>query len=421
MSLAVVLALLLLSLIAGALVILAALRLRGPGPCAAGASEAACATCAACADDLDLLAGADEDEPVAKLALRTIEDAYARGAASVHVAPHEQATDGGPPGRVTRITYRVDGRLEGRMSLPAEALRVLVARLRAMAGLQGRPRALQRGRIDLRAHHPEAIDLVLDLATWRGHDGDHAVLHLLARGTLALGLDALDLHEDALARVRAAATAPRGGVLLLAGEVESGRTTTLHALAHEVERDRRVAFVAPDPYVPWVEGVDPASVQSLDADVLVVGELRDAAAARLAFAAAQEGRLVLATIFARDVGTAIARLVDDLQVSRHVLPACLRAVVAQRLCRRVCRCRADGAPPTACERCEGAGYKGRLGLHEVATVEGPLLAALRAGETAPAALQAAALAGGMTPLERDGARKAERGVTDLEAVRVALA
>lgn len=246
----------------------------------------------------------------------------------------------------------------------------------------------------------------------------------VALGLLLFGLVAgalVTLAVVRLARVRAATSAPQGGVLLLAGEVGSGRTTTLHAVVHDLGPERAVVFAAPDPYVPCVEGVDPTSVGALDADVLVVGELEDAATARLAFAAAQQGQLVLATIFARDVGTAIARLVDDLQVSRHLLPACLRAVVAQRLCRRVCRCRTAGAPAAECERCAGTGYRGRVGLYEAVTVEGPLLEALRGGGTSPSALQAAAIASGMAPLERDGARKVDLGTTDAAAVRAALA
>jgi type IV pilus assembly protein PilB len=136
---------------------------------------------------------------------------------------------------------------------------------------------------------------------------------------------------------------------------------------------------------------------------------------------------------------AIARLADDLRVSRHVLAPCLRAVVAQRLCPRVCRtCKAPAPLPaelleagitsgecfvaarTTCEMCSGSGYKGRAAVHEVVAVQGELEAALRLGEASPQALQRAALASGMQPLRRDALLKVSLGRTDLAAARAAL-
>jgi type II secretory ATPase GspE/PulE/Tfp pilus assembly ATPase PilB-like protein len=206
-------------------------------------------------------------------------------------------------------------------------------------------------------------------------------------------------------------------VILIAGGVKSGRTTTLYSLRQELAAGRAVADVARDEYFPCVEGVDARNVSSLDADVVVVNDLDTPAVAQLAFQAAQGGRLVLASIFADDVGVAIARLVDDLGVSHHVLGACLRAVSAQRLCRRLCSACPAGAPSADCARCKGTGYKGRLALYEVAEVTGELLVAVRAGETSPEALRRAAVAGGMTTLADDGARKVALGRTDAREAR----
>lgn len=351
-----------------------------------------------------------EDSPIVKLARRIVEDAYTRGASTIRIEPTTPRAGDDPEQVGARVQYRIDGELEERMALPIKALPAIVARFAVLAGLHPTERdRLQEGRIQLR---PPASPLTLDLRVtcWRSADGPHCVLELLSMGTTALGLDAMELAPANLERLRGALGAPGGGVVLFAGVAGSGRRTTLYSARDELPGS--IVHVAPDDHFPWVPGVDASNVRHLDADVVVTGELHDAASARLAFAAAQEGRLVLASIFADDVGTALARLRGDLAGSPHVLGLCLRAVVAQRLCRRLCR-KCKPQPRPDCTLCSGKGYKGRVPLHEVALVEGPLQAAVRAGETSAAALQQAAIASGMTTMEADGQLKVAQGITDL--------
>lgn len=368
-----------------------------------------------------LLVPAVDGSPIVKLAQRIVEDAYARGASAVHIEPAAESA---------RVRYRIDGELEERMRLPRAALPALLARYSVMAGLSPGDDRVQQGRIELRPDRLEVrglqLDLDLGVVRWRTVEGPGCVLRLLPRGTLALGLDGLGLTAANLERVRAALRGPKGGVVLFAGDAASGRTTLMHAAREELGQDRAVVVAGPDEHLPWVAGVEPATVPHLDADVLVAGELRDEATARLAFEAAQHGTVVLATIFAADVGMAIARLADDLRVSRHVLGLCLRLVAAQRLVRRLCRTckRAEGGAfvpgqDPACPLCEGRGFKGRVALQEVVPVEGALHAAIARGEASAAALQRAALEAGMTPLREDGLAKVRLGDTSRAEVEAA--
>ena len=379
--------------------------------------------------------------PVVEFVDRMIAEALRLRASDIHIEPFEGAV---------RIRYRVDGSLlETHAPIPREVHAFLLARLKVMAHLESvERRVAQDGRISyVPPEGGEAVDL--RLATLPLLAGEKAVLRILNRSHALLSVGNLGFSVQNEMLFRRLCHQP-GGMVLITGPVNSGKTTTLYAALSEINTPERNIMTIEDPPEYRIEGVNQIQVNKKtgmtyaaglramlrsDIDEIVLGEIRDAETAEMAVRAALTGHLLFSTLHTKDALGAVFRLLD-MGVPAYLLAAALTGVVAQRLVRCLCpHCRepseealpawAEGASPTGrlwqaagCASCGGTGFSGRLALQELLVVD----AALQQAIVHSAGLEEMReLAGrqGMRTLAEDGIEKALQGRTTLsEVVRV---
>ena len=379
--------------------------------------------------------------PVVEFVDRMIAEALRLRASDIHIEPFEGAV---------RIRYRVDGSLlETHAPIPREVHAFLLARLKVMAHLESVERRMaQDGRISyVPPEGGEAVDL--RLATLPLLAGEKAVLRILNRSHALLSVGNLGFSVQNEMLFRRLCHQP-GGMVLITGPVNSGKTTTLYAALSEINTPERNIMTIEDPPEYRIEGVNQIQVNKKtgmtyaaglramlrsDIDEIVLGEIRDAETAEMAVRAALTGHLLFSTLHTKDALGAVFRLLD-MGVPAYLLAAALTGVVAQRLVRRLCpHCRepseealpawAEGASSTGrlwraagCAACGGTGFSGRLALQELLVVDAALQQAIvhRAGLEE---MRELAKRQGMRTLAEDGIEKALQGRTTLsEVVRV---
>lgn len=379
--------------------------------------------------------------PVVEFVDRMIAEALRLRASDIHIEPFEGAV---------RIRYRVDGSLlETHAPIPREVHAFLLARLKVMAHLESvERRVAQDGRISyVPPEGGEAVDL--RLATLPLLAGEKAVLRILNRSHALLSVGNLGFSVQNETLFRRLCHQP-GGMVLITGPVNSGKTTTLYAALSEINTPERNIMTIEDPPEYRIEGVNQIQVNKKtgmtyaaglramlrsDIDEIVLGEIRDTETAEMAVRAALTGHLLFSTLHTKDALGAIVRLLD-MGVPAYLLAAALTGVVAQRLVRRLCsHCRepseealpawAEGASSTGrlwraagCAACGGTGFSGRLALQELLVVDAALQQAIvhRAGLEE---MRELAKRQGMRTLAEDGIEKALQGRTTLsEVVRV---
>jgi type II secretory ATPase GspE/PulE/Tfp pilus assembly ATPase PilB-like protein len=299
--------------------------------------------------------------------------AAAVGASDIHFEP-------GAAGFSVRL--RVDGELRALPGLPAGASAGVMARLKVLAGLDiGVTRRAQDGRITGR----QGLDM--RLATLPTAAGECAVLRLLDASRSALDLSALGMPEDCQEALREVSEGQ--GLVLACGPTGSGKTTSLHAALRLLDARRRKILTVEDPVEYELEGAvqvqarpeiglgfEPALRSFLrhDPDVILVGEIRDAATARIAMRAALTGHLVYASLHTGGAAEAPLRLVE-LGLEPWLVGSALELAFAQQLVRKRCAaCRGSGCPA-----CGGSGASGRIGVYEWLRMTPELGALLDAG------------------------------------------
>ncbi len=382
----------------------------------------------------------ESDAPIIQLVHAILYEAVRRRASDIHLEPLEKRF---------RVRYRVDGVLLEGASPPKRTQLAVVSRVKIMANISiAEKRVPQDGRMRLTLHG-RALDL--RVSTLPTAHGESVVMRLLDREGLKPGLPQLGFLPDDRAQferlVRLA-----DGIVLVTGPTGSGKTTTLYSCLHHLNRSNRKIITVEDPVEYQLSGVNQVPVRqdigmtfasALRAmlrqapNVVMVGEIRDFETAEIAINASLTGHLVFSTLHTNDAPGAVTRLID-LGVKPFLVATSLRAVMAQRLVRKICeKCRAPHTPSAAelralgldrartepaafarglgCAACNGTGYRGRMGLFEILAVNEELQRMIheRAGL---AALRAKARALGMRTLREDGARKASAGLTTIEEV-----
>jgi general secretion pathway protein E len=367
---------------------------------ASGADAAADAAGSLGFDDLGHLAAAlptaddlldtSDDAPAIRLINGIIADAARQGVSDIHIEPYET-------GLVVRM--RMDGVLRETLRMPAHVAPVVVSRVKVMARLDIAERRMpQDGRIGLTLGG-KLIDV--RVSTLPSRAGERVVLRLLDKENAAIDLETLGM-SDAVNRLYRDALSEPNGIVLVTGPTGSGKTTTLYAGLKLLNDGSRNILTVEDPVEYAVDGVGQTQINPQvglsfaaglrailrqDPDVVMVGEIRDRETAEVAVQAALTGHLVLSTVHTNDAIGAITRL-RDMKVEPFLIASTVRAVLAQRLVRRLCpSCRAPApaadslvsllgiAPgaivyePRGCGACGGAGYKGRIGLFEAIRVD----------------------------------------------------
>lgn len=384
----------------------------------------------------DLLDG-DDDAPVIRLINGLIYEAVNRKASDVHIEPHEDNLS---------VRYRIDGVLQEVLTPSRRLAAPLTSRIKVMARLDiAEKRIPQDGRISL-SIGGRSIDV--RVSTLPSRYGERVTMRLLDTRNALLGLDQLGMDEVTLGRLQSILEQPNG-ITLVTGPTGSGKTTTLYSALSVLNNGERNVMTLEDPIEYGLDGISQtqmhhkvgltfaATLRAIlrhDPDVVMVGEIRDLETAKVAFEFASTGRPVLSTVHTNSAAGAIQRL-RDMGIEPYVIAATLKAVIAQRLVRRLCEhCRkphqstpeelamfgldAASAPqfwrPAGCMACGNSGYNGRLGVYELIIVDGALRDLIRA-DGSEDAIQDMALSRYDT-LFRNAGRYVQAGQTSVEEV-----
>ena len=383
------------------------------------------------------LARASEAPPIVALVELLLSRSIQLRASDIHV-------------EATRVRARVDGVLRELMALPPGSRGAVVSRIKILAGLDiAIKRKAQDGRGVVKL---DGREFALRVSTLPAQGGEKVVLRLLESGGRVEPLTALGLAPDQLAQFHRLLQRSHG-LVLVTGPTGSGKTTSLYAALAALDRERRNILTLEDPVEYRLPGLTQVQVNRRaglgfaaalraalrqDPDVIMVGELRDRKSVQIALAAALTGHLVLSTLHTNDAPSAAARLIE-MGAPPYLVAATLVAVLAQRLARRLCpHCRVDvaldpheladvglaphGATawiPRGCERCDGTGYRGRVGIYELLPVTAELRERIL-GRASGDALRETARAAGVRSLGQDAWLKVRSGWTSLEEVRPLL-
>ena len=384
----------------------------------------------------DLLDGAD-DAPVIRLINGLIYEAVNRRASDIHIEPHEDNLS---------VRYRIDGVLQEVLTPSRRLAAPLTSRIKVMARLDiAENRVPQDGRISL-SIGGRSIDV--RVSTLPSRYGERVTMRLLDTRNALLGLDELGMDPHSLERFRHVLAQPNG-ITLVTGPTGSGKTTTLYSALSVLNNGERNVMTLEDPIEYGLDGISQtqmhhkvgltfaATLRAIlrhDPDVVMVGEIRDLETAKVAFEFASTGRPVLSTVHTNSAAGAIQRL-RDMGIEPYVLAATLKAVIAQRLVRKLCEhCRKPHqsmpeerqmfglseaeAPqfwrPVGCMACGNSGYDGRLGVYELITVDSELRDLIRA-DASEDALQGSAFRE-HDSLFQNAARYVVSGLTSVEEV-----
>lgn len=394
--------------------------------------------------DLASLAPAadDSDAPVVKMLQSLFLDAVQIRASDIHIEPDET---------VLRIRQRVDGVLQEQIVKERRIAPALVLRLKLMAGLDiAEKRLPQDGRFSLKVKDHK-IDV--RLATMPVEYGESVVMRLLDQTVGVVSLDHVGMSAEMLAQFRRLINTPHG-LILVTGPTGSGKTTTLYGVLQELNEVGKKIITIEDPVEYRLSRINQVQVNPRigldfarvlrsclrhDPDILLVGEIRDQETAEIALRAAMTGHLVLSTLHTNDAVSSAMRLVD-MGVEGFLAASALRAVLAQRLMRRLCdTCAVDHVPdarerswveyvlghdvaastvlkkPAGCHRCNNTGYRGRIGVFELLVPDENMSEALRHGASSDFVRAARALKG-YRPLVVSALAEALRGITSLDEV-----
>jgi len=366
-----------------------------------------------------LAEGGDAELPITRLVDQLLTKAIRDRATDVHIQPDE---------RTVLTRFRVDGSLVQGPSLPKALQPAVLARLKVLAEADlAESRRPQEGRFRL-PHGRRVLDVRASFLPAR--HGEKAVLRILDKANLVLGLDQLGMPGRVLERFTALLARPHG-ILLVTGPTGSGKTTTLYSALHRLNSSDRCIVTVEDPVeyeLPMATqvGVNPKagitfasglrSILRQDPDIILVGEIRDAETASIALRAAMTGHLVLSTLHANDPVGAIPRM-RDLGASFQDLADAVLGIHAQRLVRLTC----TGCGGRGCPACGGTGVRGRRAIHDLLPVT-PAVRGLIAAGAAPAEIEAAALREGKGSLHGHAMALAAQGLITLEeALRVTVA
>jgi type IV pilus assembly protein PilB len=378
-----------------------------------------------------------DEAPAVKLVHSIIADAVRRGVSDIHFEPRSDDM---------RVRYRLDGVVFDTTTVPGNLVPGLVSRVKIMADLDiAEKRLPQDARTVLTV---DGRDVDLRVATLPVLRGESVVMRILDKRKVVMDLDGLGMSEDDRARLERAVTATHGSVLVT-GPSGSGRTTTLYAALTAINTADKTIVTVEDPAEYELEGVKQvqvnmrtglsfaAGVRSMvraDADVLMIGELRDRDTAQIAVESALTGHLVLTTLHTDDAPLTLARLIE-MGIEPYLVASGVECVVAQRLARRLCECKLpaslsrdtlaasgfdvasgfDAQEPAGCARCAFSGFKGRIGLYELMAITDELRPMILEKASADELRESARL-GGMRTLREDGLEKVRQGVTSVSEV-----
>ena len=384
----------------------------------------------------DAEAGVADDAPIIRLVMQLLTEAFRLRASDIHIEPLETSV---------RVRYRLDGKLVHVDTHPKKLLPAIIARLKVMSGTMSiaEKRLPQDGRINLKMGDKE-VDL--RVSSVPSNHGESIVMRILDKSALVLGLPELGFFSDDQQIFEGFLGLP-DGILLVTGPTGSGKTTTLYACLNVINKPDKKIITVEDPVEYELPGINQVMVKTdigmtfaaaLRAmlrqapNIIMIGEIRDAETANIAINASLTGHLVFSTLHTNDAPSAVARLAD-IGVKPFLIASAVRAVLAQRLVRKLCPiCKGPAElsdkemralsldssrmteatifGPVGCEKCRGNGYRGRMGIFEIFQIDDEVRGMINTGLTTTQ-LRRRARELGMRTLREDGIRKVLSGLT----------
>ncbi|MFZ1036539.1 MAG: GspE/PulE family protein [Smithella sp.] len=396
----------------------------------------------------------DSDSVIMQLVNKIINDAYVRRASDIHVEPNVGRKN-------VEIRFRVDGDCALYQTVPFSYRAAIISRIKIMSNLDITVKRMpQDGKIKFRRNTGEEIELRVATIPTQGGVED-VVMRILAKGE-TMPIEDMALTPRNYKELVNIISKPYG-MILCVGPTGSGKTTTLHAALHHINRPDKKIWTAEDPVEITQYGLRQVQVQSkigfdfaaamraflrADPDVIMVGEMRDFETARTGVEASLTGHLVFSTLHTNSAPETIVRLLD-MGIDPLNFADALLGILAQRLVRTLCKsCKEQYHPtkeeydeiaesygredfdklnvpynedfklykPMGCSSCNGTGYKGRLGIHELLVGTDNIKRMVQKHETVEV-MREQARKEGMTTLLQDGILKALKGSTDFMQVR----
>jgi MSHA biogenesis protein MshE len=380
------------------------------------------------------------DAPVVKLIQTIFEDAVQVNASDVHIEPDEN---------LLRIRQRIDGVLHENI-LKEKVAQALTQRLKLMAGLNiAEKRLPQDGRFSIKVKNN---NYDVRLSTLPVQYGESVVMRLLNQSGEALSLTRIGMPDHMLERLRKIDSLPNG-LLIITGPTGSGKTTTLYGILSELNDPALKIITVEDPVEYRMGRINQVQIHSKidltfaralrailrqDPDIIMIGELRDQETVVIAIRAAMTGHFVFSTLHTNDAISSAIRLID-MGVEGYLIATVLRAIIAQRLVRRICQnCIKDEIPTVqqkiwlssiegfhyngesfkkgnGCTYCHHTGYKGQVGIYEMLELNTELGNALRQNDTTEF-IRLAKKAPNFKPLILCGLELVVKGITSIDEI-----
>ena len=386
-------------------------------------------------------ANAGDDTPVVKFIQKILLDAIAEGASDIHFEPFE---------KFYRIRVRRDGMLHEVAQPPVSLKEKIASRIKVISRLDiSEKRIPQDGRMKLALSKTKAIDF--RVSTLPTMHGEKIVMRILDPSSATLGIDALGYDPDQKENLLTAIERPYG-MVLVTGPTGSGKTVSLYTCLNILNKPGINISTAEDPAEINLPGINQVNVNDKvgltfasalkaflrqDPDIIMVGEIRDLETAEISIKAAQTGHMVLSTLHTNDAPTTLERL-RNMGVAAFNIASSVILITAQRLARRLCKCKKpmdipakalieagfkeaelDGTwqpyGPVGCDICRGSGYKGRVGIYQVMPISEEIAAIImRGGNSIDIAKQAKLEK--IKDLRESGLIKVKLGITSLAEV-----
>ncbi|HOG91006.1 MAG TPA: GspE/PulE family protein [Smithella sp.] len=396
----------------------------------------------------------ESDSVIMQLVNKIINDAYNRRASDIHIEPNVERKN-------VEIRFRIDGDCQLYQTVPFSYRAAVISRIKIMSNLDITIKRLpQDGKIKFRRSSGDEIELRVASIPTQGGVED-VVMRILAKGeTMPLeGMGLLPRNYKELANI----IAKPYGMILVVGPTGSGKTTTLHAALHHINKPDRKIWTAEDPVEITQYGLRQVQVQPkigfdfaaamrsflrADPDVIMVGEMRDFETAKTGVEASLTGHLVFSTLHTNSAPETIVRLLD-MGIDPLNFADALLGILAQRLIRTLCKSCKEAYHATkeefdemvesygveefkklniqynddfklyrakGCPNCDGTGYKGRMGIHELLIGTEDIKRMIQKHETVEV-MREKAMSEGMTTLLQDGIQKVFQGFADFKQVR----
>ena len=413
-----------------------------------------------------------ENSPIAQTVNLLLEYAIKSNASDIHIEPRED---------YVQVRYRIDGVLKEVNKLPRNVHGALVSRIKILSNLKiDERRVPQDGRFKIKVSGKQ---YALRVSTLPIADGEKVVMRILDESNQAISLDKLGYWGLSLATVKDAMAQPNG-MILVTGPTGSGKSTSLFSVLSELNTPDVNISTIEDPVEYKIPGVNQTQTNAKagmtfasglrallrqDPNIIMVGEIRDGETANLGVQAALTGHLVFSTLHTNNAATCLPRLLD-MGIEPFLIASTVKAVIGQRLVRRLCmNCRQEYVPnaeelsyivqmfslkqgsiqrlhelegqafadkiggdtpmgstdvtiqrlwrpnPEGCDECNHVGFRGRVGIYEVLGISVPIQKMITANATSND-IQEQAISEGMVTMQTDGLIKSLRGVTTIEEV-----